>query len=67
MFEFSILKSIYYYENKQNFLIFSCSIVKFEYNIVTAQDDDTAEEPTFSFSGSVDTYLGQVSQRTRST
>ena len=42
-------------KNKQNFLIFCLvALLSFTTTTVVAQDDDTADEPTFSFSGSVD-------------
>ena len=45
-------------KNKQNFLIFCLvALLSFTTTTVVAQDDDTADEPTFSFSGSVDTYF----------
>ena len=45
-------------KNKQNFLIFCLvALLSFTTTTVMAQDDDTADEPTFSFSGSVDTYF----------
>ena len=44
-------------KNKQNFLIFCLvALLSFTTTTVVAQDDDTADEPTFSFS-SVDTYF----------
>ena len=45
-------------KNKQNFLILCLvALLSFTTTTVMAQDDDTADEPTFSFSGSVDTYF----------
>ena len=45
-------------KNKQNFLIFCLvALLSFTTTTVMAQDDDTADEPTFNFSGSVDTYF----------
>ena len=45
-------------KNKQSFLIFCLFVLlSFTTTTVLAQDDDTADEPTFSFSGSVDTYF----------
>ena len=45
-------------KNKQNFLIFCLvALLSFTTTTVVAQDDDAPDKPTFSFSGSVDTYF----------